>query len=73
LNLKAFICLGGDLQDDFFYLVTCTDQKHNEEFFQKRFKTLLEAVDSINSLYGKWPLVDLRVGKEGACGSCEAH
>ena len=73
LNLKAFIGLGGDLGDDFFYLVTCTDQNHNNEFFQKKCITLSEAVESINSLYGKWPLVDLRTKSEGGCETCAAH
>lgn len=73
LNLKAFICFGADPDEDFFYLVTCTDQNHNEEFFQKKFKTLPEAVENINSLYGKWPLIDLRNKSEGGCSTCEAH
>jgi hypothetical protein len=73
LNLKAFISFGGDLTNEFYYLVTCTDPEDNREFFQKKVHSLEDAVREINHLYGKFELIDLRSPNEEGCSSCEAH
>ncbi|MBT3584179.1 MAG: hypothetical protein HN509_04695 [Halobacteriovoraceae bacterium] len=68
LQLKAFICIGGEPDTDHpIYSVTTTDEDE-QEFFQKDFDQLQSAVEFINGRYGAWEFVDAQ--NKSGCDSC---
>jgi len=77
-DLTAFISLCGENNNEnieYFYSLTVVDQD-NKELFQKDFKVLSEACNSINSKYQDyWQFQQsIEEKKEGSgCDSCVAH
>ena len=80
-RIRAFISLGGEPGDenDFqeLYLVTTTNEDYTKEFFQKPFYILENALQFLNSRYGHWEFLDLKITPNGTdtggCGDCAAH
>jgi hypothetical protein len=75
-NLLALISFGaeplqnGEIQDLYSVLVTNEDY---EEVSEQVFKSLEEAISSINLRFASWELVDLAQKSDSGCDSCAAH
>lgn len=75
-NFQVFISLAGvPTKDDveLRYCLTLADLEFNE-IMQKSFRDLQQALDTLNTTYGKWQLSQVQAPKSGeGCSSCAAH
>lgn len=77
-DIKAKICLGGDLAEDGqyqeLYFVSILDAEH-QEISQTEHQNLESALNSINHGHKQWNFIDETKMKksDSGCGSCVAH
>lgn len=76
-DMMAFISYGAQLEQGSpqgileYYFVVLQNEDY-QEFFQKKFPSLLDACQYLNHTYDHWDFEDQTISKEG-CGSCQAH
>jgi hypothetical protein len=75
-DMKAKICLGGDLENEEYqelYFVSLLDAE-NQELSQTTHKSLEDAIKAINGQHQGWDFVDEMIKPSGSgCSTCVAH